>query len=107
MVSERAGEPLENQVLRAAWDPIRLWELAAEHPEVSVEDLRPLVIRLIRMGLLTLVPTESTGCGLALDRVVAYIGDDQQWLNLVENPWPHRGVINELLLTDSGRRRVS
>jgi hypothetical protein len=94
---------LRHSVLLESYDPIRLWELQAAFPEVPLEQLRTVVIELLASQLIELVPTNKDDGDISPADVRVYVDDDTQWLNTVENPWPQRGAIYELIATEPGR----
>ena len=94
---------LSRTVLSEAYDPIRLWELQAEIPEAERSQLRATVLELLDAELIELVPTNENDAPLSHTDVRAYMNNDSQWLNMVENPWPGRGTIHELIATAAGR----
>jgi hypothetical protein len=94
---------LQRVVLQTAEDVIRLWELQADLPATPRADLRRAVTELLAAGLVDLVPTLAEDEHLSAENIHNYIEDDAQWLNMVENPWPKRGTIHDLVATEAGR----
>jgi hypothetical protein len=90
-------------VVRSSWDPVRLWELVAAHPDVGRSELSDSLGRLVTAELIQCHPPNEDGPVFTIDEALRYIGDDGQWLDLSENPWPARGPIYDFSLTESGR----